>query len=196
MWQLRIKDDNPSAARTVHSARKRVTRQTDGDPAGFCGRRHAREEPPLAEPEHAPEFALPVTMDQTSSATEPMSNLSTYRTSDNVWDRRGWNGSKESFAVTRLLVGVGGGALALQGLRLGTWKGRALAGVGGSLAWWAATGTGDLSEARRWFNEVLERAPWSREDRVFDESAASFPASDSPSWTPTVGTGLRRKAQR
>jgi hypothetical protein len=35
--------------------------------------------------------------------------------------------------------------------------------------------------------------PWRGSDRVQDESAMSFPASDSPSWTPTVGTGLRRR---
>ena len=134
-------------------------------------------------------------MDHSLNASEQL-NLGTYRSSDSVWDRRGWNGSNKQPPLTRLLVGVGGGALAIQGWRLGTWKGRALAGLGGSLAWWAVTGEGDLSDARRWFNEVLERTPWHRADRVMDESAASFPASDSPSWTPTVGTGLRRKAHR
>jgi hypothetical protein len=91
-------------------------------------------------------------------------------------------------------VGIGGGALAIQGLRQGTWKGRMLAGLGGTLAWWALTGEGDLTDARRWFDEVLERAPWRRADPVFEASADSFPASDAPSWTPTVGTGLRRHA--
>ena len=134
-------------------------------------------------------------MDHTSNPAEQL-NLGTYRSSDSVWERRGWNGSREQLTLTRLLMGVGGGALAVQGWRLGTWKGRALAGLGGSLAWWALTGEGDLSDARRWFNEVVERTPWRRTDRVMDESAASFPASDSPSWTPTVGTGLRRKVHR
>ena len=131
-------------------------------------------------------------MEQTPPNTEQL-NLGAHRSTDSVWDRRGWNGSKEQLTMTRLLVGIGGGALAVQAWRLGTWKGRALSGIGGSLAWWALTGEGDLSDARRWFNEVVERMPWSRDDRVMDESAASFPASDSPSWTPTVGTGLRRK---
>ena len=125
--------------------------------------------------------------------TNSQLNLTAYRTPESVWDRRGWDGSKEQFTATRILVGIGGSALAIQGWRLGTWKGRALAGIGASLAWWAATGDGDLSEARRWFNEVVERTPWRLRDRVGDESAMSFPASDSPSWTPTVGTGLRRR---
>ena len=59
----------------------------------------------------------------------------------------------------------------------------------------ALTGEGDLSEARRWFGHTLERAGWSRQDRVHDESAESFPASDAPSFTPTVGTGLSGHAR-
>ncbi|HUR34462.1 MAG TPA: hypothetical protein VM032_11755 [Vicinamibacterales bacterium] len=134
-------------------------------------------------------------MEHTTHPTEQL-NLNTYRNPDDVWKRRGWDGSKESFAMTRWLVGVGGGALAVQGLRQGTWAGRALAGLGGTLAWWAVTGDGDLAGARRWFSEAMERAPWGANDRVHDESAASFPASDAPSWTPTVGTGLRRRVRR
>ena len=133
-------------------------------------------------------------MDEPSNTTEQL-NLATHRSTESVWERRGWDGSKEQLTATRLLVGIGGGALAIQGWRLGTWKGRMLSGIGGSLAWWALTGEGDLGDARRWFNEVTEWMPWSRRDRVMDESAESFPASDAPSWTPTVGTGLRRKVR-
>jgi hypothetical protein len=118
-------------------------------------------------------------------------NLTTHRASESVWERRGWNGTREQLAMTRWLVGVGGGALAIHGLRQRTVTGSLLASIGGGLAWWALTGEGDLSDARRWFEHVLDRAGWIRhEDRVHDESAESFPASDAPSWTPTVGAGL------
>jgi hypothetical protein len=117
-------------------------------------------------------------------------NLTTHRASASVWDRRGWDGTRERLAMTRWLLGIGGGALALQGLRRKSMVGGLLAGVGGSLAWWALSGEGDLSEARRRLTHLIERAGWRRDDLVHDASADSFPASDAPAWTPTVGTGL------
>ncbi len=38
---------------------------------------------------------------------------------------------------------------------------------------------------------MAERVGWHTDDLVHDASADSFPASDAPAWTPTVGTGLR-----
>jgi hypothetical protein len=128
-------------------------------------------------------------------ATHDLKNLTTHRTPVSVWDRRGWDGTREQLAMTRWLVGIGGGALALQGLRQRSVTGSVLAGIGGSLAWWALTGEGDLSDARRWFGQIVERAGWRREDRVHDASADSFPASDPPSRTTTVGTGLSGRAR-
>ncbi len=122
-------------------------------------------------------------------------NLTTHRATASVWERSGWDGTREQLAITRWLVGIGGGALALQGLRQRTIAGSLLAGLGGGLAWWALTGEGDLSEGRRWIEQLVERAGWRTDDRVHDESADSFPASDAPSWTPTVGTGLSGRAR-
>ena len=122
-------------------------------------------------------------------------NLTTHRKVESVWERSGWDGTREQLAATRWLLGIGGCALAVQGLRQRSIPGWLLAGLGGSLAWWALTGEGDLSNARRWYCSALERAGWRSDDRVHDESAESFPASDAPSWTPTVGTGLSDPAR-
>jgi hypothetical protein len=118
-------------------------------------------------------------------------NLRTHRGTTSVWDRRGWDGSREQLTATRWLLGVGGGALAIQGIRLRSVTGGVLAGLGGSIAWWALTGEGDLSVPRRWVGRILDQAPWHRDDLVHEASADSFPASDAPAWTPTVGTGIR-----
>jgi uncharacterized membrane protein len=122
-------------------------------------------------------------------------NLTTHRAAASVWDRRGWDGTREQLAATRLLLGIGGGALAVQGLRRRSVAGSILAGIGGSLAWWALTGEGDLSDARRFIGQLMDRAGWRRDDLVHDASADSFPASDAPAWTATVGTGLSGRAR-
>lgn len=118
-------------------------------------------------------------------------NLTTHRSPDSVWGRSGWDGSPQRLTATRWLVGVGGGVLAVQGLRQRSLTGSILAGLGGSLAWWALTGEGDLSDARRWFTSVMARVTGDADDAISQASAESFPASDAPSFTPTVGTGIR-----
>jgi hypothetical protein len=148
-----------------------------GNPVSSCGR------------PHHPNLASPIVMTQSTQPTEL--NLVTHRAPYSVWNRRGWDGTTD-WATTRVLVGVGGGALAIEGLRRRGVTGSFFAAIGGSLAWWALTGEGDLSVAERWFHRVLQLAPWNRPDLVQQASDESFPASDAPSWTPTVGTSLRR----
>jgi len=123
-------------------------------------------------------------------------NVTTHRAPVSVWDRRGWDGTREQLAMTRWLIGIGGAALAVQGLRQKSVVGSMLAAIGGGLAWWALTGEGDLSQARRWYGGIVERGGWRRNDLVHDASADSFPASDAPAWTATVGTGLSSRRTR
>ncbi len=114
-------------------------------------------------------------------------NITAHRARTSVWQRRGWNGTPEPIGFSRWLVALGAGALALQGLRQKSLTGITLAGLGGSVAWWALSGEGDLSDAQRWLRRLLEQMPWCGADRIHDASADSFPASDAPSWTPTTG---------
>lgn len=123
-------------------------------------------------------------------------NLTLSRASVNVWEQPGWGASLGTFDRERVICGAWGALLTIYGLRRGGWMGRALAAAGASIMSRAIAGNHDLTRARMWVGRALAGWNSSSQDRVTDESDASFPASDAPSWTPTSGVRTRDERAR
>jgi hypothetical protein len=130
-------------------------------------------------------------MDDMSIRDSRELNLQTHRAPASVWDRRGWESAPTRMAVTRLLLGAAGGALAIQGLRQKSKAGGLMTSMGSALMLWAISEGGDWPRVQRWCADLVGRLRQA-DDADLDASADSFPASDPPSRTATVGTGLRR----
>lgn len=119
--------------------------------------------------------------------TEGSMNLTVARSDKSVWDKPRFSAMLSTYDQDRWVAAACGSALAMIGARRRGFSGGLLAMLGATLAVRAALGRRDLGVARKWLDRAIQDRGWRSKDIVSDASEESFPASDSPSWTPTAG---------